>query len=210
MGVFMLNGIAGAIPATLVVMFMTDRLGASGAWQSALLTLYFASAAIGLPLWLRAVQAWGLVRTWLLGMVLAVLAFAGAALLELGDMWGFAMVCALSGLTLGADLALPSALLAQVVDRDPEAQAHRGLYFGWWALAAKLNLALAAGLALPALGWWGYQPGSADADSLRALSLAYSGWPCGLKLMAALALYRAFLHPHSQTTPLSSNAQVPP
>ena len=59
MGVFVLNGIAGAIPATLVVLFMTDRLGASAHWQAALLTTYFACAALGLPLWLRGVQRWG-------------------------------------------------------------------------------------------------------------------------------------------------------
>jgi GPH family glycoside/pentoside/hexuronide:cation symporter len=205
MAVFVLNGIAGAVPATLVVLFMTDRLGASANWQAALLTTYFASAALGLPLWLRGVQRWGLPRTWGAGMVLAVLAFSATALLGTGDLWAFAAICALSGLTLGADLALPSALLAKVLDDHPAAHAHRGLYVGWWALAAKLNLALAAGLALPLLGLWGYQPGSADPQGLAALSLAYSSLPGVLKLAAALLLYVTFIrHTSAPAGALSS------
>ena len=210
MGVFVLNGIAGAIPATLVVLYMTDRLGANPNWQAGLLVTYFASAALGLPLWLRAVRAWGLATAWLAGMVLAVLTFAAASFLGHGDVWGFAAVCALSGLTLGADLTLPSALLAQVLDRSPSAPAHRGLYFGWWALAAKLNLALAAGLALPLLQLWGYEPGTTDADGLAALAWAYSGWPCVLKLAAATWLYAAFIRHAPQHTPLPTPSQPNP
>lgn len=197
MAVFVLNGIAGAIPATLVVLFMTDRLGASAHWQAALLTTYFACAALGLPLWLRGVQRWGLPRTWGVGMVLAVVAFSATAWLGTGDTWAYAAVCALSGLTLGADLALPSALLAKLLDQHPPAHAHRGLYVGWWALAAKLNLALAAGLALPLLSLWGYQPGGTAPQGLAALSLAYSGLPGVLKLGAAVLLYAHFIRPTS-------------
>jgi GPH family glycoside/pentoside/hexuronide:cation symporter len=52
-----------------------------------------------------------------------------------------------------------------------------------------LNLALAAGLALPLLQLFGYSPGSRDPDALQALSLAYGLLPCLLKAAAALALY---------------------
>lgn len=195
MAVFMLNGIAGAIPATLVVLFMTDRLGASAHWQAVLLTLYFAAGALGLPLWLKAVPRWGLARAWAAGMVGAALAFSAAATLGTGDVLGFAAVCLASGLMLGADLALPAALLARLIDHTPGAAAHRGLYFGWWSLATKLNLALAAGLALPLLALWGYAPGHTAEPALRALTLAYSGWPVLLKLAAAALLWRFFIRP---------------
>jgi Na+/melibiose symporter-like transporter len=64
-----------------------------------------------------------------------------------------------------------------------------GAYFGWWNFATKLNLALAAGLALPVLGWLGYTPGTSDAAALQTLSLAYCLLPCALKLLAATLLY---------------------
>jgi Na+/melibiose symporter-like transporter len=74
------------------------------------------------------------------------------------------------------------------------AQAH-GLYFGWWNLVAKLNLALAAGLALPLLTWLGYAPGSRDPAALHSLAVVYCLLPCLVKAAAAGALYFFFIQP---------------
>ena len=68
-----------------------------------------------------------------------------------------------------------------------------GAYFGWWNFATKLNLALAAGIALPLLGAFGYSPGGRDADALQALTLAYCLLPCLLKLAAAGLLWTLWL-----------------
>jgi GPH family glycoside/pentoside/hexuronide:cation symporter len=189
LGVFVLNGIATAIPATLVLFFIEDRLQAPASQQPLFLLSYFLAAALGLPLWLRVVARLGLARSWLLGMALSVAVFGWAASLGAGDVWGFWLVCLLSGLALGSDLALPSALLAGLLaELDEQEQAAR--YFGWWNFATKLNLALAAGLALPLLGWWGYEPGSRSPQGLQALGWAYAVLPCILKLLAASALWR--------------------
>ncbi len=187
--VFMLNGIASAIPATLVLFFVQDRLQAPPAQEPLFLGAYFVCAALSIPLWLRAVARWGLARTWLAGMLLAVAVFAWTAALGAGDVLAFGLVCALSGVALGTDLALPSALLAGVIAQQGDGGQHEGAYFGWWNFATKLNLALAAGLALPLLGALGYAPGTRSAEGLQMLSLAYAVLPCGLKLAAAAALY---------------------
>jgi GPH family glycoside/pentoside/hexuronide:cation symporter len=100
----------------------------------------------------------------------------------------FLVVCALSGLALGTDLALPGALLAGVIAQAGDRGRAEGAYFGWWNFATKLNLALAAGLALPLLGWFGYAPGARDAAALQALTIAYCLLPCLLKLAAARAV----------------------
>jgi Na+/melibiose symporter-like transporter len=187
--VFLLNGIASAVPATLVLFFVRDRLQAP-ALEGAFLAAYFVAGAVSLPLWVRGVARWGLVRTWAAGMVLAVVTFVGALALGRGDTGGFFAVCLASGLALGADLVVPGALLAGVVRRSGQGGAAEGAFFGWWNSATKLNLALAAGLALPALQWAGYTPGSREADALWSLSLAYAGLPCVLKLLALGALWR--------------------
>ena len=199
--VFVLNGIATAVPATLVLFFIQDRLLSPASDQPLFLGTYFVTAALGMPLWLRGVQRWGLARTWLLGMVLAVLTFAWASGLGSHDRWAFWVVCALSGLALGSDLALPSALLAGVIAQHGDRGRHDGAYFGWWNFAAKLNLALAAGLALPLLGWWGYVPGQQDPVGLQALTWAYAVLPCGLKLLAGAALYALVIRPSHRSTP---------
>jgi Na+/melibiose symporter-like transporter len=189
LGVFMLNGIASAVPATLVLFFVQDRLQAPTQMEPAFLGVYFLSAAVSMPLWLALVRRLGLARSWLLGMVLAVLVFIWAAALSAGDAWLFLGVCALSGMALGADLALPSAMLAGLLQLRPGGPAMAGAYFGWWNFAAKLNLALAAGLALPLLEGFGYQPGARDPQALQALTLAYCVLPCVLKVLACWGLY---------------------
>ena len=189
LAVFVLNGIASAVPATLVLFFVQDRLQAPKAMESAVLAVYFLCAALSIPGWLRVVARIGLARSWLVGIVLAVAAFVGATQLGAGDTTAFLVVCALSGLALGSDLALPGALLAGVIAQSGDRGRAEGAYFGWWNFATKLNLALAAGLALPLLGWFGYAPGARDAAALQALTVAYCLLPCVLKLGAGTALY---------------------
>ena len=195
LGVFMLNGVASAVPATLVLFFVQDRLQAPAHMEPLFLGSYFLCAALSMPLWLALVRRLGLARSWLAGMLLAVTVFVGTPFLAAGDAALFVAVCMLSGLALGADLALPSALLAGVIQRQSDGAARAGAYFGWWNFATKLNLALAAGLALPLLQLLGYAPGARDAQALTALSLAYGLVPCGLKLLAALALYAWIVRP---------------
>jgi glycoside/pentoside/hexuronide:cation symporter, GPH family len=189
LAVFVLNGIASAIPATLVLFFVQDRLQAPRHLEPAFLGVYFLCAALAIPGWLALVRRWGLARTWLAGMGLAVAGFVWTLWLGPGDHLAFLAVCVVAGIALATDLAVPSALLAGVIADAGDGQRHEGAYFGWWNFAAKLNLALAAGLALPLLAWAGYTPGTRDADGQQALLLAYSVLPCLLKLAAGAALY---------------------
>lgn len=189
LAVFMLNGIASAVPATLVLFFIQDRLQAPPRMEPLFLGSYFVCAALSIPLWLAVVKRLGLARAWLVGMLLAIAVFGWATQLGAGQTAAFVIVCALSGVALGTDLALPGALLAGVIQANGQSGQAEGAYFGWWNFATKLNLALAAGLALPLLGLFGYAPGVRDAPALDALVIAYCVLPCVLKLAAAAGLY---------------------
>ena len=189
LAVFVVNGIASAVPATLLLFFVQDRLQAPASWEPLFLGAYFLCAALAIPLWLRLVARLGLARTWGLGMVLSIAVFVFASGLGAGDNAAFLVVCALSGVALGTDLALPGALLAGVIAASGDRGRSEGAYFGWWNFATKLNLALAAGLALPALSALGYVPGTRDPAALQTLSIAYCLLPCALKLLAATLLY---------------------
>ena len=195
LAVFLCNGIASAVPAALMLFFARDRLQATQAQIALFLVLYFVSGALSMPGWLRAVRRWALERAWLGGMLLAVACFGWTTLLGSGQIAAFAWICALSGIALGADLALPGALLARLVERQGAQGRSEGAYLGWWNLATKLNLALAAGAALPLLQWLGYSPGIQDAHALQRLAWAYALLPCALKLLAAGLLYRLLIHP---------------
>ncbi len=195
LAVFMLNGIASAIPATLILFFVQDRLQAPKALEPAFLGSYFLCAALAIPLWLRVVKHIGLARTWLAGMTLSMAVFIFATQLGVGDTTGFIIVCALSGIALGTDLALPAALLAGVILDAGDRGRAEGAYFGWWNFATKLNLALAAGVALPLLAGFGYEPGVRTEGALQALTVAYCLLPCALKFCAATALYFLIIRP---------------
>ncbi len=188
--VFAMNGIAAAIPATLFLFFASDRLQLPQ-HASTFLLLYFGAAALTLPLWSRIAARIGEARAWLGAMLLGVVAFAWTAALGAGDMLPFALVCVATGATLGADLALPPALLAGVIGDAGHAGGREGSYFGLWSWMTKMNLALAAGIALPLLEWLDYVPGAAEPAGLVALTVAYALLPCVLKAGAALLLWKA-------------------
>jgi Na+/melibiose symporter-like transporter len=188
MVVFLINGTASAMPATMLPFFVRDTLQAAS-WEPIFLGSYFVAAAVGLPLWVALVKRIGLGRSWLCGMGLSILAFCAVPLLGPGDAWAFEVICVVTGLALGADLAIPSALLTGVIHQAGLGQHSEGRFFGWWTGATKLNLALASGLVLPLLGWAGYQTGSNSEHNQMVLSLTYGLLPCVFKVLAAAALW---------------------
>lgn len=183
LAVFIANGIAAALPATLFLFFVADVLQLEKA-SGPLLALYFIAGAASLPLWVKLSARFGRVYAWLGAIVLSIIAFASASQLGSGDLWPFAAICVASGLALGADLALPAAIAADLGERQGQA----GTCFGVWNFIAKLNLALAAGLALPLLALLDYVPGSGA--GLASLTFAYALLPLAFKALAGLLLWR--------------------
>ncbi|UXH76357.1 MFS transporter [Roseateles amylovorans] len=186
LAVYMFNGIGNAVAATLLAFFVQDRLQAVDG-MPLFLGGYCLAAVVSLPLWMRVIQRVGLVRAWAGGMLASVAAFGAALALGTGDRTGFLLICLATGAALGADLAAPTALLTGLLQREGRTS-QAATYAGWWTAATKLNLGLAAGLALPLLAAAGYAPGRRDDDALQALSLAYVLVPCLLKLLAVAAL----------------------
>jgi Na+/melibiose symporter-like transporter len=186
--VLMVNGVAASIPATLFLFFAEDRLKL-GANAGLFLLLYFASAAASMAAWPAIAQRIGEARAWVGSMLMTAVVFIWAYVLGPGDAISYGVICTLSGLALGADLALPPALLAGVIAKAGDSGQREAAYFGVWNWGVQMTLALAAGVALPTLEWLGYVPGSQQ--GLGALSFAYALLPCCLKLLAAALLWRA-------------------
>lgn len=189
--VLLVNGVAASIPATLFLFFAEDRLRL-GASAGLFLLLYFASAAASMAVWPAIAARIGEARAWMASMLTTAAVFVWAYGLGAGDSISYACICALSGLALGADLALPPALLAATIARAGHSGRREAAYVGVWNWGVQMTLALAAGVALPALEWLGYRPNTQQ--GLAALSFAYALLPCGLKLLAAAMLWRAPLH----------------
>lgn len=188
---FFVNGLANGIPATLFLYFVSQIL-ADAPMRGPLLFLYFLAGLVGVPLGVR-LAAWiGKHRAWCLAMIANCAVFALVPLLGPGDTAFFAGICVFTGICLGFDLALPSAIQADVIDVDTEASGEQrsGLYFAAWSLATKLSLALGVGIVFPLLGWFGFDPAPEarnGPDALSALVAIYVWLPVALKL-GAIAL----------------------
>ncbi|WP_370462793.1 MFS transporter [Ruegeria sp. PrR005] len=179
-----LNAAPVAVSSTLFLFFVADRLEAPGA-EGSLLILFFLSAAAGAPLWGTLAERRGARPTLMVGMALSIAAFALVPLLGPGDVAGFALICAVSGIALGADMTLLPALFAARMERVAPGAAPG---WGLWAFVTKFTLALAALLLLPILDAAGYIPGTDNpASALTLLSILYAALPCLLKA-AALGL----------------------
>ena len=182
---YVMNGLANALPATLFLLFADHVLQAEGQ-AGIMLVVYFLAGLGGIPLWLWLSRRIGKHRTWALSMLWAAGIFAWVPLLGPGDAWLFIIICLLSGLSLGIDMALPSSMQADLVDLDTARGGGQrtGLYFGLWGMATKLALALAVGLAYPLLALAGFEAGSSNPDGVWALSLLYGLAPIPFKLAA--------------------------
>lgn len=178
----LVNATPLAVSSTLFLFFVESRLQAPG-WEGPLLVLFFLAAAASAPGWGWAAGRFGAKPVLLCAMVLAIAAFAGVLALGPGDVAAFAVICVLSGATIGADLTLMPALFAR---RMSQVSPNGGQGFGLWSLVTKLSLAFAAVALLPLLEASGFRSGGADnpPEALRMLTWAYALVPCVLKLLA--------------------------
>lgn len=184
---YLFNGIANGLPSSLFLMFVGHRLQLAE-MQGVFLLAYFLAGLAGVPLALVLARHLGKHRAWCAAMLVTCAAFVWAPLLPPGSMVAFAAICVVTGLGLGADLALPPAMQADVVDEDTAAggEGRAGLYFAVWGMATKLALALAVGLAFPLLDLAGFDPRAAGQtpDAGLALAALYAWGPVALKLVA--------------------------
>jgi len=189
---YLMNGIANGLPATLFLLFVSYVLVLPEKF-GLLLSAYFVSGLIGLPIGIKLAQRFNKHRVWGISMLWAVVIFAWVPSLGAGDFVPFLIICILSGLSLGIDMALPASIQADVIDLDSaEGGGQRsGFFFGLWGMATKLSLALAVGIAFPLLDALGFDTQTAPVDNnLLALSVLYGLLPIPFKLLAAWTIWR--------------------
>jgi Na+/melibiose symporter-like transporter len=186
------NGLANGLPAVLFPLYLQYGLEADQTERGLLIMAYFLAGVCAIPLWLRLSRRYGKHRVWCWAMMLACAAFVWVPWLEPGAIAAFALICVVTGMAFGADLALPPAMQADVIDLDTLRTRRRraGWYFALWSMSTKLALAAAVGLAFPALAAFGFETGGANEPSaLFALAVIYALIPTLLKLMAIAVIW---------------------
>jgi len=183
---FLFNAVANAIPATLFLFYVTHVLNIPGQ-LGVLLFTYFVCAALAVPFWVAVSKRFGKHQTWSAAMILACVFFLWTPFLTEQSVTWFYVIVVATGFTTGADLALPSAINADVIEWDALETGYRrpGLFFALWGTASKLSYALAIGIAFPLLDLAGFSATQANSsDALLWLAILY-GAPCiAFKLVA--------------------------
>lgn len=186
-----INGFANGLPAALFILYLQYGLEADETAQPRFILVYFLAAIVAIPFWQKMSRRFGKHRTWCLSMSVAVIAFASVPLIPAGAFTAFFIICLATGASLGADLALPPAMQADVVDYDEwkNGEARAGFLFALWSMATKFAQAIAVGIGLPLVTFFGFDPAEVTESGQRALAVIYAWLPIVFKLFAVALVW---------------------
>lgn len=186
---FLLNNLANALPATLFLFFvkyiliLDDKTGL-------FLIIYFLSAIIAFPFWIKVSNKLTKKMTWILSIIVAISAFAFVPFLKEGDFDYFSIICIITGACLGADMALPSSIQAEVANLTKEKEDLTGVLFGFWAMITKLSLALAVAISFISLEVANFESQNINQTSIFVIIFLYSILPIILKIFSINTLLK--------------------
>jgi len=168
----------GVTSLTTIMPFLSQYVLKTPEWTSYFILALFASALLGVPIWIRfaprAGKKAGLIGAMaVIGCAIAMLWFAGE-----GDVWLLLVVATVGGFAAaGTDVLFPS-IQADVIDWDELTTGERkeGAYFAAWSFAAKGAGALSSTLVGFALAAIGFAPNAEQTPAAQH----------GLRLLAAL------------------------
>jgi Na+/melibiose symporter-like transporter len=189
---YFVNGIANAFPVTLLFFYVKQVIERPD-WTAIYLAVYFVAAIVGTPIWMFVANRLGKHVAWRYALILAILAFSIVPFLGSGDVIPFLFVAMVAGITLGADLAMPASMLADVVDQDVLETGKRrtGIFYAVWAMAAKAAAALVVGISLKLLDVVGFVPDMYNGDrALLVLAFLFSVCPIIFKILALGIVWR--------------------
>jgi Na+/melibiose symporter-like transporter len=185
---FLLNNLANALPATLFLFFVKHILNLEEK-TGIFLIVYFLSAILTFPLWIKLSLKLSKKITWILSMTTACVAFCFVPFLNNFDFSYFIIICILTGMCLGADMALPSSIQADVAQESKKNNNDiSGILFGFWAMITKFSLALAVAISFITLELTSFDTKNVNENSLIAIIVLYSILPIILKALSIILL----------------------
>lgn len=190
---FLINATGSAIPATLFLLYVTHVMGmADKAGQ--FLFIYFICAAISVPFWVALAKRYGKHQVWSAAMVMGCCFFIVTPFIGEQYYGLFLMAVIGTGLATGADLSLPSAINADLIEWDALETGNRrpGIFFALWGTTTKLAYALAIGITFPLLELLNFDVNITNApEAITSLAWLY-GFPCVVCKLIAVYLMRNY------------------
>ena len=188
---YFVNGAANALPAALFVFFVGQRLGAPHL-AGPFLLVYFGSAIIATPFWLKLSRRLAKHKLWCYTMIYASVVFSFAIFVGSGDLTAFFLICLFGGTALSADLAIPASIQADLVDFETARGGQRltGTFFSFWSIATKGSVALSSAFGLLMLSFFNFNVAGNNTEiSLWVLTSLYAFIPILLKICAIMLMW---------------------
>ena len=129
---------------------------------------------MGLPFVYMLASKYNKKRIWTSFIILACICFLPVVFLSNNSATFFMVICIISGFCLSADLIIPSSIQADIIYKEQQKNKNVlvGKIYSVWSFIQKLSLALSAGVCLPLLGYFGFNPSEVNTQ-LLPLSFAY-------------------------------------
>ena len=203
---YTLTAFGSNLPATLILYYVEYVLGSNKA--DLFLVLYFVTGIVFLPAWVLLSRRIGKKWAWIASIGVNTGSFMGVFFLGPGDAPIYGGLVFFSGIGLGATIALPSAMQADVIDYDEllTGQRREGQYIGLWSISRKLAAALGVGASLSVLSYAGYTPNVEQGETVRmTLRVLYALVP---SLFNLLGLGIALFYPIGSQTHMEIMAAI--
>ena len=179
------------IRTTLLLFYVTFYLGRPE-WGAGLFLFQYAFGMLAAPIWQRIGVALGKRRAAILAEVLQALINLALVLTTPDRFWLVLALAFAQGLTQGSGNIMLRSMVADVADkqRAETGEERAGLYYSVFALADKIGGALAAGIALPLIAWFGFDPKVATntLQALNGLLLVFSIGPAFAHAVSAAVI----------------------
>ena len=177
-------GLSNGVTSILFILFVEFIIGGS---PKNFLSIYFISAFIGLPFVYMLASKYNKKRIWTSFILLACICFLPVVFLSTNSTTLFMVICIISGFCLSADLIIPSSIQADIIYKEQQQNKNVlvGKIYSVWSFIQKLSLALSAGVCLPLLGYFGFNPSEVNTQ-LLPLSFAYGIIPIILRIPAII------------------------
>ncbi len=190
---WLINSLANVFPSVCFVFFVSYVLGGSDESRDKILLFYFLSAFLGMPMWVKVSKYIEKKYVWLFSMLASAIFFSLVFLLNAGDITFFLVISILTGICLGADLAIPPSIQSDLVDRHKLVYGVdiSGLFFSSLTLINKLAFGIASIVSFSLLDTFNFQAGNNVDEKIKfLLYFLYAGLPVFLKLCASYLIWQ--------------------
>ena len=187
--VIFLNAISQGLITTGVLVYIKYVIDA-GPMAGYLLMIYYLSAIVAVPFWVRFSSRNGKKNAWIIAMTLSSFFFALSFFLGTGDVLEYAVICIATGVCSGADAFLSPSLYSDNVERQEKAS----IYYSLWLLVNKFAMTICMIASLSILGFSGLEANTLiNSDSydqgMNLLSVMFCLIPAIFKLLALSILF---------------------